>query len=128
VNFSTGEVKSIPYVTRHSPLLGSPSQALEKLEQRGKTGASAPVARKAEGLHIIQERWIDASTRRINKKITMIRNGKESAYRESVRMYSYREIRDMLSMAGLKLTETYGDFDGSEYTQDSPRMILIGEK
>ena len=82
----------------------------------------------SEGLHIIQERWIDTSTRRINKKITMIRNGKESVYKESVRMYSHREIRDMLSMTGLKLTETYGDFDGSEYTQDSPRMILIGEK
>jgi len=43
-------------------------------------------------------------------------------------MYSHGEIRDMLLAAGLKLTETYGDFAGSEYTQDSPRMILIGQK
>jgi SAM-dependent methyltransferase len=90
--------------------------------------AAAPSAKKAEGLRVIQERWIDTSAQRINKKITLIRNGKESTYRESVRMYSHREMRNMLSKAGLKLTETYGDFDGSEYTQDSPRMILMGEK
>ncbi len=82
----------------------------------------------SEGLYVIQERWIDTSPRRINKRITLIRDGKESIYRESVRMYSHREMKDMLSAAGLKLTETYGDFTSSEYTQHSPRMILIGEK
>jgi SAM-dependent methyltransferase len=82
----------------------------------------------AGGIHVIQERWIDESPRRINKKITLIRDGKESYYRESVRMYSYEEMMDMLSGAGLRLTETYGDFADSEYTKDSPRMVLMGEK
>jgi len=82
----------------------------------------------SKGIYVVQERWIDASPRRINKKITLIRGGKESTYRESVRMYSHREMKDMLMMAGLRLTETYGDFASSEYSQDSPRMILIGKK
>lgn len=79
------------------------------------------------GIRLIQERWIDASTRRINKKLTLIKDGKESTYKESVRMYSHREMRDMLLKAGLMLKETYGNFDGSEYTHDSPRMILVGK-
>lgn len=82
----------------------------------------------SEGIYAIQERWIDVWAQRVNKKITLIKDGKESTYRESVRMYSHREMKDMLSATGLKLTETYGDFASSEYTQDSPRMILMGEK
>ena len=82
----------------------------------------------SEGIRVIQERWIDLSPRRVNKKITLFRNGEKSVHRESVRMYSYNEMKDMLSKAGLKLMETYGDFTGSEHTQDSPRMIFIGEK
>jgi len=80
------------------------------------------------GIHVIQERWIDASPRRVNKKITLVRDGKEFHYRESVRMYSHEEMVDMLSAAGLKLTATYGDFASSEYTRNSPRMVLIGER
>jgi SAM-dependent methyltransferase len=82
----------------------------------------------SEDLYVIQERWIDASSRRVNKKLTLIKDNEESTYGESVRMYSHEGMRDMLLEAGLSLTETYGDFAGSEYTQDSPRMILIGEK
>jgi len=82
----------------------------------------------SDDVYIIQERWIDESPRRINKNITMIRDGEESTFRESVRMYSHGEMRDMLSAAGLELTETYGDFAGSRYTRDSMRMVLMGEK
>ena len=82
----------------------------------------------ANGTHAIQERWIDESTHRINKRITLVRNGKESTHMESVRMYSRREMSEMLLAAGLKLTETYGDFDSSEYSKDSSRMILMGDK
>ncbi len=82
----------------------------------------------AEGIHVIQERWIDKSPRRVNKKITLIREGEESIYRESVRMYSHEEMAGMLSAANLELLETYGDFADSGYNQDSTRMVLIGEK
>lgn len=82
----------------------------------------------SNGAHVIQERWIDESPRRVNKKITMIKDHEESIYRESVRMYSYEEMRGMIAGAGLKLTHTYGDFSGSHYNEDSARMVLIGEK
>ncbi len=80
------------------------------------------------GIHLVQERWIDESPRRINKKITMIKDDEESVYRESVRMYSHEEMRDMIAASGLKLTHTYGDFADSEYNSDSTRMVLIGER
>jgi len=82
----------------------------------------------SDGLNVIQERWIDPSLRRVNKKLTLIKDGEESIYAESVRMYSHEEMKNMLLKFGLELTETYGDFIGSEYTKESARMILIGEK
>ena len=82
----------------------------------------------AQGIHVVQERWIDKSPRRINKKITLIKEDEESIYRESVRMYSHEEMVKMLSGANLELLETYGDFADSEYNQDSARMVLIGRK
>ena len=80
----------------------------------------------SDDIKLIQERWIENS--RVNKKITMIRNGETSYYNESVRMYALQEIKAMLDQVGLRLVHTYGDFDGSEYNKDSPRMILIGNK
>ncbi len=82
----------------------------------------------AGGTHVIQERWIDESPRRINKKITLIREGEESIYRESVRMYTHAEMLEMLSAANLEVMETYGNFADAGYSQNSTRMILIGEK
>jgi ubiquinone/menaquinone biosynthesis C-methylase UbiE len=80
----------------------------------------------SDGISVIQERWIENS--RVNKKITMTKNGETSFYNESVRMYSLQEIKDMLIQVGLRLSEIYGNFDDSVYNQNSPRMILIGEK
>jgi len=81
----------------------------------------------ANGAHLIQERWVDESKKRVNKTITLVKEGKESVYSESVRMYSLQEMEDMLSASGLSLTEVYGDFSGTGYSKDSPRMILLGK-
>ncbi|MGB9597724.1 MAG: methyltransferase domain-containing protein [Candidatus Poribacteria bacterium] len=80
------------------------------------------------GLLIKQERWIDTAKQRVNKKITIVADDKSSVFNESVRMYSLDEIKTMLKKSDLKLTDVYGDFDGSEYSSNSPRMILIGKK
>lgn len=82
----------------------------------------------SEGIHITQERWIDEQRCRINKKITLIKDGKEKNYEESVRLYSHEEMKYMLNKAGLQLSETYGDFLGTKFNKKSPRMILIGYK
>lgn len=80
------------------------------------------------GLLIKQERWIDIAKHRVNKRITITVDDKSSVFNESVRMYSLDEIKAMLGKSYLQLTDVYGDFDGSEYSPNSPRMILIGKK
>ena len=44
------------------------------------------------------------------------------------RSYFYTELTKMLNRAGLVPIQVFGDYDGSEYTWDSRRMIVLAEK
>ena len=45
-----------------------------------------------------------------------------------IRFYFLTELEERLNGVGLKVSETYGDFDGSGYAINSPRLIVIAEK
>lgn len=77
-------------------------------------------------LIIEQERYIENS--RIKKKINLIKNGEKSTYLESVKLYSPEEIFDMLHSVNLKINKTFGNYDGSLFNHDSPRLLIFGEK
>jgi hypothetical protein len=34
----------------------------------------------------------------------------------------------MFERAGLEVTQAFGNFDGTKYTLDSPRIIIVGRK
>ena len=44
------------------------------------------------------------------------------------RSYFYTELTKMLNRAGLAPIQVFGNFDGSEFTWDSNRMIVLAEK
>ena len=44
------------------------------------------------------------------------------------RLYFYLELARMLNCAGLVPIQVFGNFDGSEFTWDSNRMIVLAEK
>ena len=73
-----------------------------------------------------QERWIEGN--RVNKRITLTENGEARTFVESVRLLARDDFRRMYTEAGLKLTETFGDYDGSPHSDKSPRLILIARK
>jgi hypothetical protein len=85
-------------------------------------------SRVENGFEILQERHYNQSEQRIEKKIKIKENGRVRAYRESVRLYTLAEMQAMLTAAGLKLLKTFGDFDGSDFTASSPRLILVGRR
>lgn len=85
--------------------------------------------RTVDGRTVRIERWWDAETRRINKRIRVEgADGLRRSYLESVRGYTLEEVSMGLSWAGLELTETYGNFDGEPFEPDSERLILVGNK
>jgi len=83
-------------------------------------------ARSVDGAEIIQERWI--SDDRINKEITLKKDGSTHSFIESVALLEPDDFRRMYGKAGLTLEYILGDYDGSDYTSSSPRLILLSRR
>jgi len=73
---------------------------------------------------VLIERWYDPSDRSINKHITI----GEKRYLERVRGYDLDEISAMFASCNLAIRSAFGDFDGSQFTPSSPRLILVGSR
>lgn len=81
------------------------------------------------GLRVESERWFDPTTHRINKRITLRRDGEPPrTYLESVRAYTREEVTIGLRWAGLEVDHVFGDFHGGTYHRDSERLILVGHR
>jgi len=78
------------------------------------------------GVHVRQERWIEDN--RVRKRITLTKNGKAHTFVESVRLLTRDDFERMYSEAGLKLIDSFGDYDGSPHSDKSPRLILVARK
>lgn len=72
-----------------------------------------------------QERYIENS--RIKKKIELTKKGKKTTYFESVKLYSPDEIYEMLRSVKLKINNVFGNYDGSAFELNSPRLLVFGE-
>jgi SAM-dependent methyltransferase len=74
------------------------------------------------------ERWYDAATKRINKRIRVrpAGGGVARTFLESVRAYQADEVAVGLHWAGLEVTGLYGTFQGDPYGSDSERLIIVG--
>jgi len=78
--------------------------------------------RTVNGITIKQRRWVEDA--RINKEITLTRNGDSETYRESVRLFTLDDLKRMYANVGLDLVATYGHYDGSPHTPESPSLLL----
>lgn len=89
-----------------------------------------PNERQERGGQVVDiHRWYDAATRRINKRISLEREGSPTrTYLESVRAYTPDEVVNGLNGAGLEITTTYGGFQGEPSGGDSERLIFVGRK
>ncbi|MCK4223901.1 MAG: methyltransferase domain-containing protein [candidate division Zixibacteria bacterium] len=78
---------------------------------------------------MLEDNFFDLFTSRLETTRTLLfQNGKRREYSISLRLYSFAEILNLLKKAGFVLESVYGDFDFTEYSLDSPRMILISRK
>jgi SAM-dependent methyltransferase len=75
---------------------------------------------------LIQRRKIENN--RVIKDIIIIKDGKETIYSEEVMLYSLNDFIVFLKYAGLTLTDTFGNYDGSPFNASSPRLIITGKK
>jgi SAM-dependent methyltransferase len=78
------------------------------------------------GERVSIRRRYDASTRRVEKEITMGTGPAARTFRERVRVYLRDELEALHRDARLGVTAAFGDFDGSPFDpRRSPRLILL---
>jgi len=66
---------------------------------------------------------------RVIKEIEIRKNGNTKKYFESVRMFSFNELKTELEYSGFKINSTFGDLDGKPFVlETSPRVIIIASK
>jgi SAM-dependent methyltransferase len=70
------------------------------------------------------ERWFDTADRSFNKRITI----GNRRYLERVRGYDLDEITTMFTACSLSIDSAFGDFEGSPFDRESPRLILVGSR
>jgi SAM-dependent methyltransferase len=85
--------------------------------------------RAPDGSVLLLERRWDLASGHNAEEITVIGpEGSRRRYRLSMRMYGATELAAMLSSVGLRVGCVWGDFDGSELTLESRRVIVATEK
>jgi SAM-dependent methyltransferase len=70
------------------------------------------------------ERWFDSSERVFNKRITI----GSRRFLERVRAYSVEELCSLFRAAKLTVRSVCGDFDGSPFDKNSPRLVILGRR
>jgi len=77
---------------------------------------------------VLEERSYDPASSRTHTEWIFVRNGQVSRHSTSVRLYSYRELIELLASAGFSGVETYGSLKLEPFDLSSPRLYLVAEK
>ncbi len=83
----------------------------------------------ADGSLFLQAATLDLLTGRIHTEVTLVEpDGRRESREFIMRQYTLAELVQMLAAAGLAVREAWGNFDGSHYTLDSPRLLVLAER
>ena len=82
--------------------------------------------RVASGITIEQSRTITPDDRFVEKTIRLRERGRE--YIERVRLLTAADLERMLKAAGFEVIKRFGDYGGSGWSEDSPRVILFANR
>ncbi len=79
--------------------------------------------------YILQKRAYDKETKRLRSEWTFIYKDTGETNKHSIveRLCSVNELVSMLDSVGLRTLRIYGDFDKSEYNEESKRIIVVAE-
>lgn len=85
--------------------------------------------RQAGDYTVTDERWLDQSKLRVNKR-TVVRMGGDvvGEYQESVQLYASNAFEVVLRRCGLDVVEMYGDMSGASIDPERAGMIVVGRK
>ena len=84
------------------------------------------VPERRRGEVIIRNYWDRDKQRIISRRIVNGRNDPKNM--SSMRVYTFRETKELFKQAGLVVEAFYGSFRGEQFRRSSPRLIAVGRK
>jgi SAM-dependent methyltransferase len=85
--------------------------------------------KRPDGSLTLERRRYDVLTGRISNQWTYIApEGTRRRHSFSHRLYTYTELVALLANAGLRVVRAWGNWDGSDLSMLSPRMIVLAQK
>jgi SAM-dependent methyltransferase len=81
---------------------------------------------KRRGEVIVRNYWDKDKQRIISRRIVDGRNDPKNM--SSMRLYTFRETRELFKQSGLVVEAFYGSFKGEKFRRSSPHMIAVGRK
>ena len=67
-------------------------------------------------------------TAKMKREVVNQVNGQKLRFEFDLRTYSLLEMESLLRNSGLRIRETFGNFDQAPYQPDSPRLIILAQK
>ena len=82
----------------------------------------------ADGSLLVERHEIVDDWTRVSNDWTVIENVAATTFRFEFRVYSGRELKDLLITAGFADVRLYGGYDGREYGLDAERLVAVARK
>lgn len=80
------------------------------------------------GITVVQRPQVREDWSRIENEWVLLRDGKARTFQFAHWIYSGRELRDRLAIAGFASVRLFGDLGGSPYGVDALRLVAVGRK
>lgn len=77
---------------------------------------------------LLEEKSYDCASSRVNTEWTFIHYGKKTRRFSSIRLYTYKELCDLLESVGFESFRAYGFLNGDPFCVGSPRLYLVARK
>lgn len=81
---------------------------------------------KHRGDVIVRNRWDKDAKRIISRRIVDGQNDPKNM--SSMRLYTFRETKELFNQAGLRAEAFYGSLKGEKFSRSSPHLIAVGRK
>jgi cyclopropane fatty-acyl-phospholipid synthase-like methyltransferase len=78
-----------------------------------------------KGMTIVEDHAFDQNAGRMNILRQYITGEDAREFRVSFRLFTVDELRNLLTSAGFKRIDVYGDLDGGTLKPDSPTMVVV---
>lgn len=80
--------------------------------------------------YMLEKRTLDAEGSRLSSQWILVdrKRGKTRIFDHNLRLYTLPQLQTMLEKADLTVEGVCGDYEGQDFHQDSPRLIILARK